>query len=253
MRTGSNLARRAVCVDDAFRAQIGDGLAFLRFVGPVDVVEGTVFTDDDNDMLYGGATAQSCPAPPRTEIFDFMSYCACPDESDSWTSIPNWNAWGSAFPSGLIPCGLEGCSTAIISEGSASAGAQTTRVVASIDQTGAVSFDSIEPGDGRHLATATNSADPTTYYVVARDATGTVISRNHVTPVVSHQHAALTAETGGARIEIERNGTAVALKKPQRKSAEFGFGGYLSCDPALSKRSACLRRTMEKARRSAER
>ena len=176
-----------------------------------------------------------CPAV-RSELFDFMSYCACPDEVDSWTSIPNWNAWGSTFPNGLIPCGSGGCFTGMIIENSAPAGAKTTRVVASMDRTGAVAVDSVEPGDDKHLAAITNASDQTNYEIVVRDAAAQVVSRTHVTPVVSHQRAVLTADvlsTNAASIEIERSGAVVASRRrsanaPTISLVSPGPGAHLS-------------------------
>ena len=43
----------AVGLDDALGEQIGDCLAFLWRVGTVDMVKGTIFTDDDDDVLDG--------------------------------------------------------------------------------------------------------------------------------------------------------------------------------------------------------
>jgi hypothetical protein len=43
--------RRAVVVDDSLAEQVVDGLAGFRLVGAEQIVEGVVFTDDDNDML----------------------------------------------------------------------------------------------------------------------------------------------------------------------------------------------------------
>jgi hypothetical protein len=176
-----------------------------------------ILTPGAPDMLStnGLDGVQSCPNSPRTELFDFMSYCACPDESDSWTSIPNWDAWGSSFPSGVIPCGLEGCAYAVVSSGSAPAQSQTTSISASIDARGAVTIESIKPGDGVHLGTPSNPADQTHYNFVVRDSAGTVVSRTHVTPIVSHEHIQLSAEvlsTHGSRIEVERDGSVVASR-----------------------------------------
>jgi hypothetical protein len=146
------------------------------------------------------------------EEFDFMSYCANANDSDAWISVINWNAWGSTYPNLIPPCVTEGCFTADQKVSSVGPNQQTLRVTASIDKTGRVTIQSVQPGGGKHVVTLSNSTDQTNYNLVVRDASGQVVSRTHITPIMSNGWGFLSAEvlsTAAARVEIENNGSVV--------------------------------------------
>jgi hypothetical protein len=148
------------------------------------------------------------------EDIDFMSYCA--NDSDAWISVRNCNSWGSTYPNGFIPaCVTEGCAFADSKATPIGANQDTLRVSATIDASGMVTIQSVSAGDGKQTVTQFNPADQSNYNIVVRDSSGNVVSRTPVSPFASDRLGFLSAEvlaTGGARVEVEHNGSVVATR-----------------------------------------
>jgi hypothetical protein len=174
----------------------------------------------DRSLESAGTYRVIAPGAPGQlpEVVDFMSYCAS-GEAMAWISTNNWNAWGSDFPNGVIPCDVMGCTSAVVTESAPPAHQPTLRVTASVDMSGTATIGRVGPGDGRKVVTASNPTDQSSYYVVIRDAANGIVSRTRVTPLVSHQHnkhtiylSAEVAALNAASVEIEANGSVVARR-----------------------------------------
>ena len=172
----------------------------------------------DRSSETGGTYNIIAPGAPNqlTEVVDFMSYCIDPHDSNAWISVRNWNDWGSLFPNGLIPCGLAtGCANVTINEQPAPSNQETLRVAASVDPTGKATILRVAPGDGKRIATSSNTSDHLGYTLVVRDSAGQIVSKNPISPVASDGWLYFNAEvlaSNAARVEVERNGSVVASR-----------------------------------------
>jgi hypothetical protein len=172
----------------------------------------------DRSSETGGTYNIIAPGAPNqlTEVVDFMSYCIGPGDSNAWISVRNWNSWGGLFPNGLIPCDLiTGCASVTINEQPASPNQETLRVAASVDPSGKAAILRVAPGDGKRIATGSNTTDRLGYTLVVRDSAGHIVSKTPVSPVASDGWLYFNAEvlaSNAARVEVEHNGSVVASR-----------------------------------------
>lgn len=167
------------------------------------------------------------PAGNPTQYYDLMSYCAGDD--NAWISVENWNAFGGAFPSGLIPDSIfVGNATATISQGAHSKSAEarkvdggSLRLSAVVNKKGGVDTFRVDRAEGWVMASPPDSP----YVFVVRDDQKKVLARvpAMIIPPRGHTSAgttltALVPAKGAAGIEIEHDGHAIGEVKRSASS-----------------------------------
>ncbi|HEY8739293.1 MAG TPA: hypothetical protein VIN56_01705, partial [Candidatus Dormibacteraeota bacterium] len=181
---------------------------------------------------------RSTRIPTPNPWFDFMGYCANPDESDSWVSPRNWNnslaeyaTSGPTTPTALAPAGPMSLRLA--------AAAPVLAVDALAGPDGRVLFGSVTPSHRFHQAPVPGSA----YHLIARDASGgqladigMAVSKMHGEQgIVSLDLVAGVPVTGVASLEIAHDGKVVArrARAPRAPSVRFispASGDHVSGD-----------------------
>jgi hypothetical protein len=171
--------------------------AFPRIVWPPDDRGRIQGIGLDRRTNSGGSNkyriiAPGAPGQP-SEWVDLMSYCADLD-NNAWISVRNWEAFGSAFPNGVVPDDLIlGCSEATVTMNAAAAitsmsvapGSQSLRVLAVIGLHQTVDALRVEQDESGMVV---RSDVDSSYHIIVRDKAGKVLTDTAVLPLSIHIH-----------------------------------------------------------------
>jgi|GEM_PF-3506252 len=163
-------------------------------------------------LIAPGFPAPTAGPAHRSEVFDFMSYCANDDQESMWISTRYWNDAVGRFrtdersgfrrePRGIVLRAPVG---------------PTLRVNAFISPTGQGQILRVEAGTGEASAVVASSP----FRLVVRNARGGMLSDTGVVPVLAHSEGAPTSRyisaevsaSGAARVELVRGGAVLAAR-----------------------------------------
>jgi hypothetical protein len=152
-----------------------------------------------------------------TNWFDFMGYCANPNDTDSWISIKGWNE--------IIRPVIAGAALQTQASSSSASNAPALRVRASVDSQGQVRIISVTTRVFKRVASGTASP----YDLVVRDRAGTVVASVQMLLQSVHiddspDGTLLQAEApvqNAASVEIVRNGRVLASESRSTAPVEI--------------------------------